>query len=332
MAPLRAGGSGTLLSFDLEAGLPRGLSPCKSPAKAAWAAAQSRPLQPLRVSRDLAKSGEFTIGAFHGPTPSASPTAAAGQGRGPRGGARTLHISADAASRRHQASLPPRRSSADVERRKQEAAAAGGAPPCEVAALDARLRSMFKLQLGPLTLGRDVAPVVEMWGVLCVLRERHGRRALAQTWLTLAHATSIVARKMELPDVTAVVAAHARLANPCPRTLRLPAAALAALADRASAGGGQLRGAGDEAVLRFCRAAGELLRVAGGYHFAGAAASFCHVERALGRVVAVMCVVPHPAATLRCRSVNAAALGGLTCAWGLGWAAPRRALTLARSA
>ena len=167
-----------------------------------------------------------------------------------------------------------------MHRKKPCATAATAEKPYEIAALDARLRNMFKLQLGPLTLGKDVQPVMEMWHKLVMLRERYGRKQVAHTWLTLSRATAIVARKMSLDDVATTIACNTRLATPCPSGLRLPSGMLMALADRASAGG-TLRAATDEQATRFYTAAGELLSVIG--PCARATSSLHHIEKALDR-------------------------------------------------
>ncbi len=251
--------------------------------------ARSRPAPLFRLRPDVGASGEFVIGAFRGAArkaedpkdlPARLPTPDVEAGRrgaaAPRAGRRHVHVAPDAASRRHRAALP-------APRAATPRCAGAGVKPYEVTALEERLARMQKLQLGPLTLAADVAPVLDCWERLVALRARHGRRAVAGAWLRLANATALVARRMALDDASAVVEALAALANPGSRALRLPAGLLLALADRCGAGGA-LRAADDAAALRLCRAAGALLRVASMHE--GGAADLAPVERALERMAA----------------------------------------------
>ncbi len=251
--------------------------------------ARGRPAPLFRLRPDVGASGEFVIGAFRGAArkaddpkdlPARSPTPDVEAGRrgaaAPRAGRRLVHVAPDAASRRHRAALP-------APRAATPRCAGAGVKPYEVTALEERLARMQKLQLGPLTLAADVAPVLDCWERLVALRARHGRRAVAGAWLRLANATALVARRMALDDASAVVEALTALANPGSRTLRLPAGLLLALADRCGAGGA-LRAADDAAALRLCRAAGALLRVASMHE--GGTADLAPVERALERMAA----------------------------------------------
>lgn len=128
----------------------------------------------------------------------------------------------------------------------------------EVIAIDRELQRMFKLQLGPLTLVSDIAPILRLWSRLLSARGLHGRKVVANTWLDLARATAIVAKKMKLSQITTVLEVQCKLVYPCPRGLRLPADMLTALADRANTGGA-LRRASDSELLRFCDCIGRLM-------------------------------------------------------------------------
>lgn len=115
---------------------------------------------------------------------------------------------------------------------------------------------MFKLQLGPLTIQSDIPPVLQMWGKLADARDRYGRKTISITWLQLAHATAIVARKMTMSHVNHVLEYQLRLVYPCPPNLNLPAGMLIALADRARS---QLVACKDEELLKYCSLVGRLL-------------------------------------------------------------------------
>ncbi|KAL4547632.1 hypothetical protein Ndes2526B_g06870 [Nannochloris sp. 'desiccata'] len=129
----------------------------------------------------------------------------------------------------------------------------------EVESIDTQLQRMFKLQLGPLTIGRDIAPVLDMWCRLQDARVGYGRKAIATTWSDLARATAIVAKKMTIAQIVEVIDAQCRLMYPCPRSLRIPADMLMALADRA---GGALCEATDNDVLLYCASIGRLMDAA----------------------------------------------------------------------
>jgi hypothetical protein len=131
----------------------------------------------------------------------------------------------------------------------------------EIEAIDTQLQRMFKLQLGPLTIGRDIAPVLDMWRRLQDARVGYGRKAIANTWSDLARATAIVAKKMTMVQIVEVIDAQCRLMYPCPRSLRLPADMLMALGDRAGAGGA-LSQASDNDVLLYCASIGRLMDAA----------------------------------------------------------------------
>jgi hypothetical protein len=128
----------------------------------------------------------------------------------------------------------------------------------EVESINMQLQRMFKLQLGPLTIGRDIAPVLDMWCRLQDARVGNGRKAIANTWSELARATAIVAKKMTITQIVEVIDAQCRLMYPCPRSLRVPADMLLALADRAGAGGA-LCEASDNDVLLYCASVGQLM-------------------------------------------------------------------------
>ena len=128
----------------------------------------------------------------------------------------------------------------------------------DIVAIDRELQRMFKLQLGPLTLVSDIPPILRLWSRLQAARGSHGRKAVASTWLDLSRATAVVAKKMELPQITTVLEAQCKLVYPCPRGLRLPADMLTALADSANTGGALSR-ASDIELLQFCDCIGRLM-------------------------------------------------------------------------
>jgi hypothetical protein len=131
----------------------------------------------------------------------------------------------------------------------------------EIEAIDTQLQRMFKLQLGPLTIGRDIAPVLDMWRRLQDARVGYGTKAIANTWSDLARATAIVAKRMNILQIIEVIDTQCRLMYPCPRSLRLPADMLMALADRAGAGGA-LQEADDNELLLYCASIGRLMDAA----------------------------------------------------------------------
>lgn len=158
----------------------------------------------------------------------------------------------------------------------------------EVEFINWQLQRMFKLQLGPLTIGRDIAPVLDMWRRLQEARVGYGRKAIANTWSDLARATAIVAKKMTISQIVEVIDAQCRLMYPCPRSLRVPADMLMALADRAGPGGA-LCEASDNDVLLYCASVGRLMDAAKSMRTGPSAAPVSSEQwlRALHRAAAI---------------------------------------------
>lgn len=160
-------------------------------------------------------------------------------------------------------------------------------PAPEIAALSRELQRMFKLQLGPLTIGRDIQPVLDMWSKLLAIRTEHGRKAVADLWAKLAQATAIVSRKMTIDDILATIDIQICLIQPCPRGLRLPSAMFTALADRAGAGG-ELESASKHEFLHFCSSVGRLMVLVGGLDGSSSPGTVMQCTKALDRVSATV--------------------------------------------
>ena len=161
-------------------------------------------------------------------------------------------------------------------------------PPPEIAAIDKELQRMFKLQLGPLTIASDIPPIMDVWLRLQDARTLHGRKAIAATWVDLSRATAIVSKKMTTTHITRVIDAQFFLMYPCPRTLRLPADMLTALASRARIA--LASSETHEELLQYSISVGRLMDGATTMHISpvAPAVSSDHWLKALSRAATVM--------------------------------------------
>lgn len=121
----------------------------------------------------------------------------------------------------------------------------------EMEAFDKELDRMFKLQLGPLTLCKDIDPILSLWEKLSCLRLKYGRRRISRAWWRLAEATSIVGSKMSMKHILTLLDVQLSLMQPfCPPSLQLHSKMLFILSERLDAGG-QLEKASDTQLLQY---------------------------------------------------------------------------------
>ena len=215
---------------------------------------------------DLTREGSFTISAIHGVRPQQQKSA---------GEFAYISLENPSSSSQQRENSPSPSTTTTTK-----------AQPLEIFIIDKELARMFKLQLGPLTIGRDVEPVMKLWSKLQEARRLHGIKAVATTWKSVSTATAIVARKMTINQITQLINAQSTLMYPCPRSLRLPADMFLAIGDRARA---TLYTASEEEIQSFCAAVGRLVDSVTAMRNTNVSSE--HWIRAFNRVANIMYVV-----------------------------------------
>lgn len=130
----------------------------------------------------------------------------------------------------------------------------------ELPAFHKEIDRMFKYQLGPLTVEGDIKPVLDLWKQLLHMRIKYGRKIIADAWLKLSRATTIVARKMTVNHIVAVLKFQAQLLEPSCHGLRLPSNMFLALTETLRSDGGLIL-ASERQLMKYLAVVSRLVKL-----------------------------------------------------------------------